>query len=89
MTLKSKTSRNFFFTIFDHKKFTNETLDAKIKQKELVNISEISYLIEKYDLNTKSQTLSAKVELEVEQDKIVKVKIPAFDSSYFRSNFFC
>ena len=52
MTLKWKTSRNVFFTISDHKKFTNETLDEKIKQKELGNKSEISNLIEKYDLNT-------------------------------------
>ena len=36
----------------DHKKFTNETLDAKIKQKELGNKSEICNLIKKYDLNT-------------------------------------
>ena len=51
------------FTAADYNKFTSYILDAKIKQKELVN---------KSDLNTKLVTLATKAELKTEQDKIIK-----------------
>ena len=77
---KIKDIKKKCFTIFDHKKFTIETLDAKIKQKELVNKSEISSLIENSYLNTEFATLSTKVELKGDEDKIMKVKVQEFDS---------
>ena len=42
-----------YFTIADYNKFMSERLDAKIKQKELVNKSDISNLVKNSDLNTK------------------------------------
>ena len=42
-----------YFTTADYNKFMSERLDAKIKQKELVNKSDISNLVKNSDLNTK------------------------------------
>ena len=39
-----------YFTTSDYNKFTSEILDAKIKQKELVNKSDISNLVKDSDL---------------------------------------
>ena len=39
-----------YFTTSDYNKFTSETLDTKIKQKELVNKSDISNLVKDSDL---------------------------------------
>ena len=64
----------------------SDILHAKIKQKELVNKSDISNLLKSYDLDTKLATLAAKVELNPEEGKIVKLKI--FDSSYFCNKIF-
>ena len=45
----------------DYNKFTSDNiLDTKIKQKELVNKSGISDLVKNYDLNTKLATLVPK-----------------------------
>ena len=65
----------------DSNKFTSNILDAKVKQKELDNKSDISNLIKNSDLNT----LAAKTELKAEKHEIVKIQ--AFDSSYFHSKF--
>ena len=49
-----------YFTTADYNKFTSNILDSKIKQKELVNKSNISNLINNSDLNTKLTILEAK-----------------------------
>ena len=48
-----------YFSTADYDRFTSETLDAKIKQKEFVNNSDMSNLVRNFDLNTK-RTISAK-----------------------------
>ena len=53
-----------------------------IKQKGLVNKSDIAVFIDNSDLNKKVATLATKTELKAEQDKLTKLQ--AFDSSYFR-----
>ena len=45
-----------------------------IKQKKLVNKSDISDLVKNSDLNTKLAILAVEAELKAEQDKIVKLK---------------
>ena len=76
-----------YFTAADYNKFTNETSDGKIKQKQLANKSNISNLARNSELNTKLRTLAAKAELKAEHDRIVKLE--AFDLSYFyRKNCF-
>ena len=60
-----------------------QMLDAKIKEKELVDKSAIAGLINNADLNKKVATLATKAELKEGQDKIVKLQ--AFNSSYFFS----
>ena len=57
------------FTTSDYNKFTSDVPDAKIKQKEWVNKSDISNLVKNSDLNTKLATLATKVEL-IKQSKI-------------------
>ena len=75
-----------YMTTSDYNKFTNDLLDAKIKQKELVNKSDISNLVKNSDLNTNIAPLTTKAELKKEQDKIVKHQV--FDSSYFHGKNF-
>ena len=72
-------------TKLDYKNFTKEIFGAKIKEKGLVDKSDISNLVKIFDLNTKFATLTAKAELKSEQDKIVKFE--AFDSSYYCGKF--
>ena len=74
-----------YFTTADYK-FTSATLDAKIKQKELLNKTNFSDLIKDSDLNTKLATLATKVELKTEQDKILKFIV--INSSYFHCEHF-
>ena len=57
-----------------YNKFTSEILDVMIKQKKLVNKSDISDLVKNSDLNTKLAILAVEAELKAEQDKIVKLK---------------
>ena len=55
-----------YFTT-DYNKFTSDNiLDTKIKQKELVNKSGISDLVKNYDLNIKLATLVPKAQLKPE-----------------------
>ena len=70
-----------YFTTSDYNKFTIDILDAKIKQKELVNNSDILIPIKKSELNTKLETLTTKEELKAEQEKIVQRQTR--DLSYF------
>ena len=58
-------------------------LDTRVKEKELVDNSDISNLVKNSNLNTELGLLAAKAELKAEQDKIVKLQ--AFDSSYFHT----
>ena len=59
-----------------------EILNAKIKQKRLVNKFDIYRFIDNSDLDKKIETLITKGELKAEQDKIAKLQ--AFYASYFR-----
>ena len=71
-----------FFTTADYNRFTNQTLNAKVKQKRLVDKCPIAGFINNADLDKKAATLATKADLKAEQDKIIKLQ--AFDSSYFR-----
>ena len=53
----------------------SEILDANIKEKELVDKSNISNLVKNSDLNIKLKTLGTKAFLKAEQDKIVKLQM--------------
>ena len=68
-----------YFTTSDYSKFTSEKLNAKIKEKRLVEKSDISGFIDKTDLDKKTGTLK-KAELKAGQDKLVKNQ--TFHSSY-------
>ena len=59
-----------------------EILNTNIKEKELLNKSDISGFIDNTNLDKKIAALTTKAELKAEKDKIVKLQ--AFDSSYFR-----
>ena len=67
-------------------KFTSDIPDARIKQKELGSKSNIFYLVNYSDLNTKLTTLATKAELKAAQNKTLK--LAAFYLSYFRNKFF-
>ena len=51
-----------------------------MKQKELFNKSNISYLVRNSNINTNLATLATKTELKAEYKNLVKFQ--AFDSSY-------
>ena len=70
-----------YFTPSDYNKFTKKILDGKIKERGLVDKSDISNLVKNSDLNKKLVVLTAEVELKAEQDKTVKLQV--FDSSLF------
>ena len=67
-------------TSSDLKFFLSYILDAKMKQKELFNKSNISSLVANSDINTNLATLATKTELKAEHNSLVKFQ--AFDSSY-------
>ena len=69
-------------TISEYNKFTGEIFDAKIKEKDLFDKSDIPGFISNSDLNKKIAGLRIKAELKAEQDKITKPQ--AFHSSYFQ-----
>ena len=56
--------RRKYFTTSSYNKFKSDILDAKIKQKELVNKPDISNLIKNSGLIIKLTTLATKAELE-------------------------
>ena len=62
-----------YFAIADYNKFTNENLDLKIKQKELVDKSDIAGFINIDDLDKDVATLATKAELKAEKDQITKL----------------
>ena len=74
------------FTVSGYNKFTSDILDAKIKQKELVNKSDISVLVKNSDLDTKLGTLARKANIKAGKDKTEKLQTQIL--SYFRGNFF-
>ena len=62
-----------YFAIADYNKFTNENLDLKTKQKELVDKSDIAGFINIDDLDKDVATLATKAELKAEKDQITKL----------------
>ena len=64
-----------YFTTSDKNKSTSEILDPKIKEKGLVNESNISKLVENPDLNTKLVTLATKTELKAGKDNFFLLKL--------------
>ena len=58
-----------YFTTSDYNKITSDILNAKVKEKGLVNKFGISWSINTSDLNKKTKTLATKPKLETEQDK--------------------
>ena len=64
-----------YFNTSDYNKFMSEILDTKMKEKRLVNKSNISNPLKDFDLNTKLTT-SAKKGLKAKKGHIVK--LPAF-----------
>ena len=81
MMLKYYTSRKRYFTTTDLNKFTSETLDAKIKQKQLVNKFDFSCLAKNYDLNTTITKLATKTDLKSEKHNIMEMQ--THDLSFF------
>ena len=71
-----------YLTTSDYNKYKCEILNAKIKEKKLVDKFDISGFTDNSDLDKKEAALATKAELKPEEDK--KVKLQAFDSSYFR-----
>ena len=73
-----------YFTTSDYSKFTNDILNAKLKEKKMYYYkSAIAGFINNADLGKKVGILATKSELKVDQDKIIK--LPAFDSNNFSS----
>ena len=62
-----------YFTASDYNKFTDEILNAKIKEKGLVDKSDTSGFIDNSDLDKKIAILAIKAELKAKQDNIVRV----------------
>ena len=62
------------FTTSDYNKFTSNTLDAKIKQKILVNESYLNEKIKTLAKKEEIKTLAPKAESKVEEDKTVKLQ---------------
>ena len=78
--LVKKTHDSRLFTASDYNKFAGEVCDKKIKEKGLVDKSDISGVIDNSDLDKKVATQATKAKLKAEQDKIMKVQV--FHSSY-------
>ena len=64
-----------YCTTSDKNKWTSEILGPKIKEKWLVNESNISNLVKNPDLNTKLVTLATKTKLKAEKDKFFLLKL--------------
>ena len=46
-------------------KFTNEINNAKINEKESVNKSDLSWFIDKFDLDKKNSNISSKIRIKI------------------------
>ena len=57
----------------DYNKLMHNILDAKIKEKVLIDKSAISGFVNNADLNKKVVTLATKVELKAGQNKTIKL----------------
>ena len=62
-----------------------EILSGKIKEKGLIDKSDISEFIDDSDKNKKIAALATKGELKANRDKVMKFK--AFDSSHIRGKY--
>ena len=71
-----------YFTTSDYKTFRSGILETKVNEKGLVDKSNFSNLVKKFDLNIKLATLTTKAELKEKYDKIMKFQ--AFNSNNFR-----
>ena len=69
------------FNTSGYNKFRSKILKIKIKEKGLVDKSNVCNLTKNSDLNTKLAALAKRAELKEDQDKVLKLQ--AFDSSYF------
>ena len=69
------------FTTSDYDKFMSKTLDAKIRERRLLNKFNISNLVKYPELNIKHSAVATKEELKADHNKIVIWR--AFGSSYF------
>ena len=69
------------FTTSDYDKFMSKTLDAKIRERRLLNKFNISNLVKNPELNIKHAAVATKEELKADHNKIVIWR--AFGSSYF------
>ena len=78
----SRTEKKYF-TTSNYNKFTKEILNVQIKEKSLVDKSDISNLVQNSNLNAKLAALLTKAESKPEQDTIVKLRVS--DSSSFLS----
>ena len=76
------------FTMVDYNKTDSQTLDAKIKQKKLVDKSAIAGFINNPDFNEKIATIATKAELKTEQDKIIKLQLLDHPSYFCNKNHF-
>ena len=74
MKQKYQKLRKKCLVTYDYKKFTNDILNAKIKENELVNKSAISRFIDNSNLNNKIAPSATKAELKTKKDKIKQYK---------------
>ena len=63
-----------YFTTSDYNKFTSNTLDGKVTQKNLINEYDLNEKMKTLATKEETKTLAKKPELKIEQDKIVKLQ---------------
>ena len=64
-----------YLTTLDYYEFTGEILETKIKEKGLVDKSNISNLIKNSDLNTKLLTLAINIEINISKILVIAIII--------------
>ena len=75
------------FASSEHNKSASNIFVARIKEKALIDNSDISNLVKNSNLNSKLAILGRKIGLKVEQGKILQLQIS--NSSYFRGKSHC
>ena len=61
------------FTTSDYGRFTNDIVDAKLKEKKQLDESNTSGFINNSNLDKNIDTLATKIKLQAEQNKIAKL----------------
>ena len=80
---KISNSEGKYFTTSNYDEFTKKKkLDAKIKEKWLLDDWNIANFVKNSNLKKNRTILATKAESKAEQDKVVKFQL--FDSNYFR-----